>query len=664
MPEHYFFQLVIEEAFPVLLSIFLLSLSSYSWFLYLVTKNRNMLLISIVNIVHLVKSVAIFSLFGMDIIPNGERVAYFEWGVLSIDVVINIVSSAFLIKIFKFNTEAKYSLIILGVLYLTIIGIFSKHNLFQSSNFHWVPFVLSCLSYGLVIVKVFPLNYIETPDIRLIVLDKFLVVLFILASLGATIDYAFFKNYYLGNYLVLFSYISLFSFTISLVDLIKLDYEDKISDVEEEKKIFSTLTHYIGKELIETDDVVKIIKLINQAASQTTQSLSSIVWMLDDDRYKCVAMHGNYPPLFKCKPYILERSDRITKKVWTDKFKPGETYAGYVAEVKRAIFLTNLILEPNELIEQTTNGLLDIDEIITVPIILEKKCIGVLSVVNKDVFNGSFTSADLSMLKTLADQVAIAYSQFKLQKENLDKRINERDLSIAEEIQSDLLPGKFLVSKSIDFYGFSFAAKGVGGDYFDFIKYSDQKFGFIISDVAGKGIPASLVMVMIRSVFKVTANETKDPHEVVEIINNTISLDVAEGRYATFFYYMLDIKKQEIVYSNAANQPLLIYRAKTGDFEELDSEGTPLGIMLGAKYEQKTSKISTGDILVLYTDGITEAMNTKRYQYGMERLQELIKVNRAKKAEEICKLVHADINKFVGEAPQHDDQTLFISKIL
>ena len=239
----------------------------------------------------------------------------------------------------------------------------------------------------------------------------------------------------------------------------------------------------------------------------------------------------------------------------------------------------------------------------------------------------------------------------------------EKDVSLARDIQQDLLPHDFVTTEYFDVHGFSFAQKGVGGDYFDYRKFSDKKFGLIISDVAGKGVPAALVMVMIRSIFRVFGEENIPTDEVIKKINNLISGDVTQERYATFFYFIYDSDKKQIQYSNAANQPLLIYKAKEEDFIELDTEGPPLGITAKAEYEIKHHDVSEGDIMVLYTDGVTEAMNKNREQYGMERLKHIIKKNSKENCEIITKLIYDNIQIFTNETPQHDDMTLFISKI-
>ena len=444
------------------------------------------------------------------------------------------------------------------------------------------------------------------------------------------------------------------------------DYENRVANAVREKIIFSKLTHRIGKELITTDDSQKILELINSSTAQTTQASASAIWILDekDKKYKTVAIYGNYPPLFKCKPYTLEKMERILKKLQFDKFGPGETYAGYVARTKNPLFLNDLSAKPSEHVEQTASGIIDIENLVTVPVILEKECIAVMSVINKTTAIRSFSTSDLSMMNTLANQAAFAVNQIQLHKKSLIKKMEERDIHIAADIQQDLLPKSYATSAFFDFHGFSYSAKGVGGDFYSYQKFSDKSYGMVMSDVAGKGVPAALVMVMLRSIFAVLAKENKPPNEIIRVINATITGGVTQDRYATFFYYVFDADKMEIMYSNAANQPLLLYRKEEDSFEELDASGMPLGIMENSEYEIKSSKVSKGDILVLYTDGITEAMDSNRFQFELSRLKDHVRRNAEKKAKEISQEVYKAVSKFSGDAPQHDDQTLFISKIL
>ncbi len=181
-------------------------------------------------------------------------------------------------------------------------------------------------------------------------------------------------------------------------------------------------------------------------------------------------------------------------------------------------------------------------------------------------------------------------------------------------------------------------------------------------DVSGKGVPAALIMVMIRSILRTVASLNEDTKDVVAKLNNTIAGEIVEDRYATGFYLLFDAEKGIMSYTNAGHGPLILYRAASDEFELLDTEGMPIGIMSGVEYGQNYTVMERGDIAVLYTDGINEAMNENHEEFGMERFKEVIRTYRKESARDICNRVLEAVTQFSGTAPQHDDETLLVLK--
>jgi sigma-B regulation protein RsbU (phosphoserine phosphatase) len=182
-------------------------------------------------------------------------------------------------------------------------------------------------------------------------------------------------------------------------------------------------------------------------------------------------------------------------------------------------------------------------------------------------------------------------------------------------------------------------------------------------DVSGKGVPAALIMVMIRSILRTIATLNDDTKDVMAKLNNTIASEIVEDRYATGFYLLFDAEKGIMSYTNAGHCPMILYRASTDEFEFLDTEGMPIGIMSGVEYGQNYTVVEKGDIAILYTDGITEAMNSKHEEFGFERLKEVIRERKRESSKEICNRILEAINLFVGSAPQHDDETILVLKM-
>ncbi|MBN1500469.1 MAG: SpoIIE family protein phosphatase [Spirochaetes bacterium] len=246
----------------------------------------------------------------------------------------------------------------------------------------------------------------------------------------------------------------------------------------------------------------------------------------------------------------------------------------------------------------------------------------------------------------------------------IENRIMEEQLEVAKEIQEGLNPSSFYNKKGIQIKGYTKAAKGVGGDYFDFIDIDEHRVGALISDVSGKGIPASLVMVMIRTVFVTAIRQSENVQcaQVVDSINNALSADFAIDKFATLFFMIYDRRNQMLSFANAGHGPLFCYRASRHKCTLTKLDGVPIGIMDDVEYLQTEVPFNVGDIVVLYTDGITEMRNSVKEEYGRTRLQHLIVKNSDKNAKDLVDLIVTDVDNFRQDTPPHDDTTTLVLK--
>ncbi|MGQ9844471.1 MAG: SpoIIE family protein phosphatase [Spirochaetota bacterium] len=249
------------------------------------------------------------------------------------------------------------------------------------------------------------------------------------------------------------------------------------------------------------------------------------------------------------------------------------------------------------------------------------------------------------------------------QKMEIESRIMQEQIDLAREIQEGLNPKGFYNKKGIEIKGFTRAAKGVGGDYFDYIDIDQYRVGALISDVSGKGVPASLVMVMIRTVFvSYIRKGGVECADVVKAINDALSADFAVDKFATLFFMIYDRSTHELAFSNAGHGPLFCYRSALNACTLTKLDGVPIGIMEDVDYKQAKVPLNVGDIVVLYTDGVTEMRNSNKEEYGQKRLKDLIIANKHLNAKEMADLIVQDVDNFRGEVPPHDDMTLLILK--
>lgn len=247
--------------------------------------------------------------------------------------------------------------------------------------------------------------------------------------------------------------------------------------------------------------------------------------------------------------------------------------------------------------------------------------------------------------------------------QEIESRLMSEQMEMAKEIQEGLNPMGFYEKDGIEIKGFTRAAKGVGGDYFDYIDIDQYRVGALISDVSGKGVPASLVMVMIRTVFtSYVTREDIDCAAVVTAINDALSADFAIDKFATLFFVIYNRKTEELAFSNAGHAPLFLYRAETNSCTFAKLDGVPIGIMEDVDYNQARVQLNKGDIVLMFSDGVTEMRNADRNEYGLNRVIDLLIANNKISAKDIVDMLVQDVDSFRGDVPPHDDMTMLVMK--
>ena len=255
------------------------------------------------------------------------------------------------------------------------------------------------------------------------------------------------------------------------------------------------------------------------------------------------------------------------------------------------------------------------------------------------------------------------------ERDNLVREIERKntELAIAADIQRSFLPETIAPVKGFDIAAKSVMAKEVGGDFFDVIPFEvvrlrKGRVGILIADVSGKGIPAALFMALSRIVIRVNAIWHPEPADAIRDANNIIANDSRAGMFVTVFYGILDEEKRTLSYVNAGHNPPLLLRAAGGSLEELGATGIAIGAMEDAAFTSRTVQVGTGDTVVLYTDGVTEAVNGADEMFGEDRLKRVITGTAGKPSAGILAAILDEINAFARGQPQADDITLMIIK--
>jgi len=254
-----------------------------------------------------------------------------------------------------------------------------------------------------------------------------------------------------------------------------------------------------------------------------------------------------------------------------------------------------------------------------------------------------------------------------------DKQKMEQELQVAKEIQRRLLPESVPQIEGVDIAAMNVPSTQVGGDYYDFIPIDDKRWGIMIADVSGKGVPAGILMGTTRSAFRTQlalfpAHMTDMEVEysvplTISKMNSFLYKDTESHKFVTIFYGILDVEKKSFTYTNAGHNPQLLYRPQDKTELLLTAGGIMVGVMEDAPFEKDTVVLKVGDALVLYTDGITDAINQEEEFFGEERLFQLVKEHSSLSAQELLDKIYGEITDFSKGAPQFDDITLIVLKI-
>ncbi len=295
-----------------------------------------------------------------------------------------------------------------------------------------------------------------------------------------------------------------------------------------------------------------------------------------------------------------------------------------------------------------------------VPLQTGDRVIGLIYVDNGAIFR-PFSQEDLDLLTVMANVAAIRIEHARLIEVEQSEKLMELELAQASEIQTMLLPTGAPVYPSYDFSGHHLPCRTIGGDYYDFVPYSDGRLALVVGDVSGKGLPAALLMSSLQARVQMLKETHPDPASAVTLLNRSISERCPAGKFITFFYALLDPVTGRLSYSNAGhNYPLLI-RAN-GAVEQLGGGGLVLGLFQIAHYEMHEVTLEPGDMLVLYSDGVTEAVNPDDEEFGEDRLAEFFWERRDKTAAEVVKELIEHLRNWHGSNSFADDFTIVLAR--
>ncbi|MBF0493713.1 MAG: SpoIIE family protein phosphatase [Candidatus Omnitrophica bacterium] len=304
---------------------------------------------------------------------------------------------------------------------------------------------------------------------------------------------------------------------------------------------------------------------------------------------------------------------------------------------------------------------------LTKPLNILLKGIKEIGAGNLDHKMGLKAGDEFGMLAESFDSMAHSLKRYidALTKTTKEKERLKRDIEIAAEMQKAMLPHFKLDVDEIDLAGMSLPALQVGGDYFDYMNRDGRNIGFIIADAAGKGINSSLFMTNSKSILKVLTTQELSPSKVIRMTNDMVIKDVNDSAamFVTLFYGIFDRENWAFRYCNAGHNPPIYYDRKLGTVSLLKAHGIPIGMLPGQEYAEDTINMSSGDMVVFYTDGVVEMMNSQKEMFGIEALIEIIITNHDFSSQQIADIIKTKAFAFAGSCLQFDDFTLLVFKL-
>jgi sigma-B regulation protein RsbU (phosphoserine phosphatase) len=338
------------------------------------------------------------------------------------------------------------------------------------------------------------------------------------------------------------------------------------------------------------------------------------------------------------------------------RLKMGEGLIGHVALSAKPFISPDVRKEPRYI-----NARARTRSEMVAPIISNNEVIGVFDLESDEL--NAYSKDDLEVLMLLASQVAIIIEKVMLHEQLIEKQRLETQLEIARQVQLQLLPPRDPQLEGFDISAYNFPTEEVSGDYYDWTRIYDDQIGIVVADVSGKGVPAALLMAFLRASLRAASHIGYAPHISMSKVNYLLWESIERNQFVTAFYGILDATNRTLAYSNAGhNPPLLIDAGGNPRFEERG--GVPLGMFRDSRYYEYYATIDPGQVLVLYTDGVTEAENPASEEYGRQRLVDAVRRCRHLSAREMIDFIHRDVIDWTEGRGATDDVTFFIVKAL
>ena len=445
------------------------------------------------------------------------------------------------------------------------------------------------------------------------------------------------------------------------------NFERQRVDIETEELRMFDFLHSLGETLTQEGGTNPgtLYRTIVRGSAMVVEAHGAALYLIDKTNDNLVSQYQSEacPILIPVPEHIAEQAKTTPNTINSYKrltsvgkeWGPfGEAFAS-----KKIIKINNLSTNPH--FKKADQKIHDCVSAIIAPLIYGGKELGILAVANNSD-SEKFSQNDYEVFQSIAEQSSFALGNSIIHREAVEKKNLENELNTASEVQRILLPSKAPNLGGYSINGLNVPAKIVSGDYYDYFKIDENKLGIIIADVSGKGVPASLITAMCRSVVRANADKNHCPAEVLRKVNYQLFPDIREDMFISLAYVVLEENSGKIQIARAGHDAPLHYSVNKNNIEPINSPGIAIGIDSGKVFDKSIQSVelemNQGDFLLLYTDGVNEASDIRGEEFGTKRLYETLINTSMLGSKEVVEGIQEKVTKFAGNVPQNDDITL------
>lgn len=403
----------------------------------------------------------------------------------------------------------------------------------------------------------------------------------------------------------------------------------------------------ITKKISRSLDLEEVLNLVMDTLGSLIPYDAAGIYLIEHDP------EGKSPYIFKSK---VIRGYQISFELIEPRLKMGEGFLGTVAQTRKPIISPDVSKDPRYFAarERTRSEMV-------APIISNDRVIGAFDLESDSL--DAYSEDDLSILQLLTSQVAIIIEKVHLHEQVVEKKRIQAQLEIARQVQLALLPPNDPAVENFDISAYIFPTEEVSGDYYDWVKIFDDQIGIIVADAVGKGIPAALLMAFLRASLRASVQVGYAPHIALSKVSSLLYESTEDNQFITAIYGILDSTNKTFVFSNAGHNPPLLIKPD-GEYRFVEYGDMPLGMFDDLHYHQHFIRFEEGQVLVVYTDGITEAVNAAGEEYGQDRLVKRVLdgLHVHLPAKQLIDHVRKGVADFTERKFLDDDGTLFIVK--